>query len=314
MVLRMNTFRHWTISAVLAASLILPGCERPGAPAGELDLINANAILPAGPCAPMTPAQAQRADIVLSVLRDFPRHAPIYREAMGHFGRARDLGDEQPFCLDEPTRAQITQATLGSEAWDYGLPGLQLLYLARQLGPRDEAIVRHVADGAFRSTAIGEGPYADIRPMARSVLASFGTEAAPWRDQALEQMHARDTLGTSAAQVAAASQDSGAVAAVAELFEQTLSKTPDGVIPRQTAMRLSELAFAIGAAGEAGRPHVELLSKMLAREIESAAPPFGIIARTPTEVCWALDMVGGRKAEELLESERCEGAWFRGPG
>lgn len=299
---------------VIAVSLLLPGCERLEAPAREPGLTNANAILPADPCAPMTPAQAQRADVALAVLRDFPRQAPIYREAMGHFGRARDLGDDQPFCLDEQIRQQISEATLGAEAWDYALPGLPELYLARQLGPRNEAIVVHVANGAFRTTPISEWPYADIRPMARSVLASFGKHAAPWRDEALEQMHARDTLGTSAAQVAAASQDPGAVGAVARLFEQTLSQTPDDVIPRDKAKRLSELAFAIGAAGEAGRPYINLLTNLLARDVESAAPPFGIIARTPTEVCWALEMIGGPETGEPLSSERCEGAWFRGPG
>jgi len=127
-------------------------------------------------------------------------------------------------------------------------------------------------------------------------------------------MNASDALGTSAAQVAAASKDAAAVSAVADLLRRSLSKYPAGAIPREPAQRLIEMAYALGAAGEAGRPYVGLLSELLSRDIQSFAPPFGVIERSPSEVCWALQMVEGKEAKALINGPRCQGQWFRGPG
>lgn len=276
--------------------------------------IQAIAILPDPPCVAMTAEQRRRSEVVLSVLQTLPRHEQVYGGAIGYFGNAQDLGTNAPFCLDRQMEQSLVEATLHSRVWDYGMPGVSRLALARRLGPRAQPIIDDVAKAAFAPTPLADGAFSDIRPMARSILASYGVAASPWREQALKAMTATDALGTSAAQVAGASRDPEAVNAVADLLRRSLVEYPTGPIPNERAKRLVELAYAIGAAGEAGRPHLDLLSDLLERDVESFAPPFGMIERAPSEVCWAIDMVTGPEADRLLSNPRCRKPWFRMPG
>jgi len=202
----------------------------------------------------MTAEQEARAAVALDVLRRFRHHDSIYDGAMDFFGTARDLRADHPFCIPELMKQEIVQATLKAEVWKHGLAGHTRLQLARQLGPRDPAIVEDVAQVAFNTYLMSDIAYKDTRSEARSVLASFGEAARPWKDQALAAMSDRDALGTAAAQVAAASKDPQAVAAVARLLSQSLEAERRSTIRRPRASRVVELAYGLGAAGEAARP------------------------------------------------------------
>ena len=216
-------------------------------------------------------------------------------------------------CLSDEFKQRVADATLNAGAWDYGLAGSARLRLAGQLGGRDPKIVEDVAEVAFYPDPVAGVASSDIRPEARSVLASFGQIAAPWREPAMKLMHARDSLGTSAAQVAAASRDPEAVRAVADMLHRELQDVGRKPIARKRAGQLVELAYALGAAGHVARPYIGTLVELLARDIESAAPPFGIIERPPNEVCRAIQQIGGEEAEKALTGERCEEPWSLSP-
>ena len=257
-------------------------------------------------CIAQTDKGRARLQLGLSVLETFQRHEGMFDAAVGLFG----LSDVQTECLSEEFKQRVSNATLKAGAWDYGFAGTKRLALAQQLGGRDQKIIEDVARVAFAPEPINDIASSDIRPEARSVLASFGQRAAQWRVQALKLTNAKDSLGTSAAQVAAASGDTQAVNVVADLIRVELMQTQGKAIPRKRAKLIVELAYAIGAAGEMGRPYAALLIEILNRDVESFAPPFGVIARPPTEICRALKRVGGADAEKALQGSRCSGKWF----
>lgn len=292
--------------AFASAQPLSPG----GAPTQENGLAaepsRATAVAMVETCRAPTEAERDRAELALRVLQSFPRQDEIFEAALGRFG----YGDGEAVCLTEESKQRLAAATLAAGAWDYGLAGSVRLAVAHQLGGRDAKIIEDVARVAFYDGPIADGFSSDIRPEARSVLASFGGAAAPWRDRAMELMNARDSLGTSAAQVAAASGDPGAIAAVARLLREALRREPGKAIPRERARQLVELAYALGAARGAARLYVALLTELLARDVESFAPPFGVIERPPSELCRALRRIGGEEAERALRSPRCKPPWF----
>jgi hypothetical protein len=253
----------------------------------------------------MSREESDRAELALQVIEKFPKHYEIYDSAMAVFGKY-----DEGSCFPEPMKNRLAEATLRAGVWGYGWPGLTRLAVAQQLGPRDPKIIEDVARAAFHSAPLDHQGSTDIRPHARAVLASFGAAAAPWREPALKLMNSEDSLGTGAAQVAAASRDPAAVSAVAGLLSQGLKAGPGKVIKRERAQRLVELGYALGAAGETAQPWVGSLIELLNRDVESLAPPFGVIERPPNEICRALNRIGGIPAQQALQSERCKRPWF----
>jgi hypothetical protein len=259
-------------------------------------------------CSPLTPVQERRAELALKVLETFPRYNPIYEGAMHVFAAPAELADDPSHasCIPEDMKQRVAVATVQSGVWERGRAGITRLRLARQLGPRDPIIVKDVVGIAFASEAVSDPAFTDLRPEARSILASFGAAARPWKAVALREMGDGNSLATSAAQVAAASGDADAVTAVAGILDRLLKSEAGHVIPREKARRAVELAYALAAAGDKGRAYVELLRELLGRDIESFALQFGVIERKPNEVCRALELVGGNVAGQVLRSPQCK--------
>jgi len=278
----------------------------------KLDALN---FLPDRPCSPMTPIQARRAELALGVLGTFPRHAAIYQGAIDVFGRPIDadpLPPREVYCVSEADRNAVASLTVEADAWR-GLVGRSYLDLAFQLGPRHPAIVESVGRHAFEGRPIAEGPVEDTRVLARSVLASFGPAARPWRDVALAQMSSEDSLGTSAAQVAAASGDADAIRQVVDLLLQAIAAEPaDEAISITATPRITELAFAVGAAREHARPYVSVIVGLLNREF-TIGSHFGALELTPTSMCRVLSAIGGEEAEAALKGPRCQDDWHKRP-
>jgi hypothetical protein len=300
----MSMMKIEPVAALICTLLWLSACSPQPSQTETRRVTEGDAIADAPPCTPVSDQQRPRVDAALRVLMEFHDYDDVYDGAMMFFGRRRSLEDQEPFCLDEALKRDITTATLAAKTWDRGLAGIAKLELARQLGPRDGRIVRYVAQTAFYGQPVADIGFSDLRPQARSVLASFGVAAAPWREAALGSMDAKTSLGTTSAQVAAASRQPAAVTAVADLLAQELSRA-HGVIGREHAKRLVELAYGLGAAGEAARPHIKLLTRLLDRKVQSSAPPFGVIERSPSEVCRAIAWVGGPEADRTLASAKC---------
>jgi len=290
-----------TIGAALTAS-----CS--GSTSKAPLLTSARFALPDQTCSPMTATDLQRANLALEVMTSFPGDAPIFNGAMDVFGYPREAFDKPAHCVTPELKREVVKRTLAAGVWDRGLPGLTRLKLAGQLGPQDPRIVQAVARVAFVDRPIEEGPFADLRPMARSVLGSFGVAAAPWREQALGAMGAKDAMETSAAQVAGASGEPAAVDKVAGLLREALNSAPaDRPIPIQKGERLVELSFALGVAGPQARRHVPLLVQLLNRDV-LVGSHFGPLELPPKDVCRVLRAIGGAEAMEAAEGSRCNGA------
>ncbi len=306
--------RGWTGAATIGLlCMALGGCKGRSEPYSSRP--SALEFLPDRACVAMTPDLKRRAALALEVLDNFSRHASIYAGAVDVFGRPRDaenLGPGEVYCVSESEKDRIARSTVNAGAWRM-LVGTSYLRLAFQLGPRNPDIVQAVGRHAFVDRPIEEGITKDTRPLARSVLASFGTAARPWRDQAMAEMSADDALGTSAAQVAAASGDQEAIRQVAALLQKAVdAEPPDEAIRINATGRITELAFALGAAREQARPYAPMLIELLNRDFTKGSH-FGALELAPTSMCRVLSAVGGSDAEAAIRGPRCEGDWHKWP-
>jgi hypothetical protein len=126
--------------------------------------------------------------------------------------------------------------------------------------------------------------------LARATLASLGHAAArPYADQAFRLISGDDALGTGAAQVAVASGHPGALELVEKLMAEALASVPFGrAVPWHTRNRLYELAYALALGGDEARLHAVPLRQLMEREVQSWAPPFGMIELPPKRMCSVL--------------------------
>lgn len=300
------------------ACFLLSACGDTSAPAANLSYsqkLKALEFLPDRQCVAMTPLQERRAALALEVLGSFSRHASIYNGAVDVFGHPRDAEDfssREVYCVSETDKNTVARLTVSADAWR-GLVGKSKLHLAFQLGPRDPVIVESVGRHAFFERPIQEHIFEDTRVLARSVLASYGTQARPWLGEAMRQMSADDSLGTSAAQVAAASGDPRAIRQVAALLRRTVDAEPqDQAISIKAGGRITELAFALGAAREHARPYTPLVIELLDRDF-TIGSHFGALELAPTSMCRVLSAIGGDDAEVALKGRRCEEDWHKWP-
>lgn len=132
----------------------------------------------------------------------------------------------------------------------------------------------------------------DIRPIARTVLAGFGSESARYANTAFEQISSESSIGTGAAQVAAAGGHSEALSRIDSLMNELLATIPDDKpIPLATRDRLYELAWGIYFSGESAKDHVAPLIKLMGRRVQSWAPPFGMVSSHPKRMCEVLSKI-----------------------
>lgn len=182
-----------------------------------------------------------------------------------------------------------------------GIRGRPVEYDLRLFALIDEPsdyIVAGVAAVAFNKTPQESGifPRRDIRPYARTVLASFGQRALPYLEQAEREVGGNSPMATGAAQVMAASGNAGAMEKIEKLIQDTLSQyPPDKVIPRQTKFRLYELSYGIFFGEDAVR-YAHLIEAVMSRKVESAAHPFGLIEHYPKQLCPLLERIKGADA------------------
>jgi hypothetical protein len=170
------------------------------------------------------------------------------------------------------------------------------LELAARLPTRSPYIVEAVGKSAFNANIQESDTFRrrDIRPFARTVLAGFGAESRAFQALAYEQMSIKDSLGTGAAQVAAATGHPDALPRIERMMQETLAAIPaDKAIPRATRDRLYELAWAINFSGDSGRRHTKPIHVMMQRKVQSWAPPFGIVELRPKRLCGVLRRIEG---------------------
>jgi hypothetical protein len=173
------------------------------------------------------------------------------------------------------------------------------LELAARLPARSRYVVEAVGKSAFNLQVQESDVFKqkDIRPYARTVLASFGHDADAFKALAYEQMSMEDSMGTGAAQVAAATGHPDALPKIERMIEDALADVPvDKVVPRAKRDRLYELAWAIYFAGDAGKAHTKPIHAMMNRKVQSWAPPFGMVELRPKRLCGVLARIEGAES------------------
>jgi len=199
-------------------------------------------------------------------------------------------------CTPEAIMVRVGNALTESKGLGVGRLVEYEYALAAQLPNPSAVVIKQVGDAAFNDNMQSSEifPREDIRPLARSTLAGFGERASAYRDIATMQMSGDTALGTGAAQVAAATKAPGAARRVVELFREQLLKAPArSAIPLDTRDRLLELAWAIYFSGDPDRTGLAAIKEVMARRVESRAPPFGILEVQPKRFCAVLSRLEG---------------------
>jgi hypothetical protein len=152
------------------------------------------------------------------------------------------------------------------------------LKLASKISNPSNYIIKTVARVAF-SPQIQLDNGKDMRPIARSILASFGTKAKEYGDISFKEMSANDPLGTGAAQIAAATRYPKALSRIQELMYEILETSEP--INREERMRFYELAYAYLADKEAAEKYTAPIHDFMARDFAAWILP-------PKDMCRVL--------------------------
>jgi hypothetical protein len=212
-------------------------------------------------------------------------------------------------CMPEDVLRRVADALASRRGFEGGLVEYQL-ELAFRLPTRSPYIVEAIGKSAFDPNIQPSDTFGrrDIRPFARTVLASFGEESKAFRNIAYGQMSINNSLGTGAAQVAAATGHPYALQRIEQMMEEALSAVPaDKPIGRSKKNRLYELSWALAFSGAEGRKHTRPIHKMMQRNVESWAPPFGMLSLQPKSLCAILERIEGKdstKASEFCADEK----------
>ncbi|WP_143811051.1 hypothetical protein [Paraburkholderia piptadeniae] len=226
----------------------------------------------------------------------------LYRGSPGKLG-AR-------VCTPAAIYGRVAAAFAGS-ALNKGRFDRHELRLASHLQPTPANVVDAVARVALFPRPVidddsGGQIDGDIRPYALTVLAGFGHESARYAAEAFEQISSENSLGTGAAQVAAAGGQPGALSRIESLMNELLATVPDDKpIPLATRDRLYELSWAIYFSGESAKDHVAPVIRLMGRHVQSGAPPFGIVSLHPKRMCEVLSKIYGDDKRVSVEFPYC---------
>ncbi|WP_146130880.1 hypothetical protein [Sphingopyxis lindanitolerans] len=166
----------------------------------------------------------------------------------------------------------------------------------------------------------------DSRPYARQLLAEQGRFALPWREAAFREISGETRLGTSAAYLAVATDPVGALPKVqrtmADMLRRSRARYTQAfrtggeiqAIKNDDANRLIELGYALARGGAAAEPYSQPIVEMLDEVIARAAPPFGLMATKPTELCRIAKHIGGQVARAANSKDFCANGFKGGDG
>lgn len=284
--------RRATIVVVVATISFLLGWSAGGAPPPEKIIKPSDAfplwMAPSPICVPATEDETQRLELAVRALDRSDSMTIGAMKLLGHgIFRQEDEVCAPPELMNRAQEAVTQHELFGGRLVEYDFD------LAARFAAPSSYVVNAVAGAAFAAFAQNsELDDTDIRPMARSVLAGFGERAAAYSDIAFGQMSAEDALGTSAAQIAAATGHPEALRRIQELMDGKLRKFPrTEVIPWDTKKRLYELAYALVLAGAKSRPFIAPMQDLMTRNVESHALQFGMVPLRPKFMCWMTDRI-----------------------
>jgi hypothetical protein len=210
----------------------------------------------------------------------------------------RDGKESIPVFFPEDIYDRASNSVSLQKEIKYRLVDYELKLFAR-LPKRNPNIVKAVGQSAFNNTPQESDLFRsrDIRPYARTVLAAFGKEATDFSAIAYQQMSAADSLGTGAAQVAAASGHPDALPRIRKMMEDLIASVPaDKALPYAVRNRLYELSYAIYFSGEGAKEYAAPIKAIMTRTVQSWAPPFGMVEIRPKRMCRLLEHIEGPAA------------------
>lgn len=221
------------------------------------------------------------------------------RRSLASVHYRKEGADAVAVCAPASVYERVSAAIIRRKAFVEGRLTEYQLELAWRLPRSNPYVVEAVAQSAFDPQAQPSDTFEsrDIRPFARTVLASFGEDAKKYSTIAYEQISGDSPMGTGAAQVAAATGHPLALQRIEALMKDMLSSIPrNKVIPYQLRNRLYELSWAIHFSGEPGRKYTAPIHALMKREVESHAPPFGMIELQPKQLCRLISLIEGEDA------------------
>ena len=212
-------------------------------------------------------------------------------------GQYRKVDDQRVVvCVPDDILKRASEAFAMRQGFGKGRLVEYQLSLAFKLPNPSSSVIAAVGQSAFSSQVQPSEifRFRDIRPFARSVLASFGVQAKSYQAIAYDQMSMTTPMGTGAAQVAAATRHPNALPRIKQMMEEALAAVPaDKAIPRNTRDRLYELSWAVYFSGDEGKNYTAPIHKIMGRRVETWAPPFGMVEGRPKRLCRALARIEG---------------------
>lgn len=220
-------------------------------------------------------------------------------------GLSRALGEEN--CLPSSIFNQLPQIITNNNMLEARIVEHQL-ELAEKSSNSTPYIIEKIGNSAFNKKRQGSETFTkhDIRPFARTVLAKFGKDALLFSDEAFNQISSDSALGTGAAQVAAAVGHPEALQKINKMMISELRKIPnDQAIPWHTRNRLYELAYAIYFSKTKDEKYINTIRELMTRQVQSWAPPFGLIEMYPKRMCKLLAKIQGSNLNSVSEYHYC---------
>ena len=218
-------------------------------------------------------------------------------------GMYRSVGKERiSVCTPKNFYKRISKSVADSKSMKAYIVQYQLILAGLMEEPSD-SIVEQVAKVAFSLEPHpnrGEWPEElDLRPLARTVLASYGKASQQYSAKAFSQITAKSSLGTGAAQIAAATEHAGALDLISELMEEVLMKTSsDEVIKFKDRLRLYELAYALYFSKKQATPYLPVLRDLMRRKVASGSS-FGTLSLHPKQMCHIMEEISGQIDKEF---------------
>lgn len=185
------------------------------------------------------------------------------------------------------------------------------LVLAGRLHDPSDYIVERIAAVAFEDKPhIRQEQHnrpLDLRPLARTVLASYGRRAEAYRDRAFQELSTGDSLGIGAAQIAASTGHPAALGRVKNQMEEVLASIPAGEsIGLEQRDRLYELAYAMYFAGAEAQPYAAPIKELMTRKVIFRENSFfGPFSRSPKQMCHVLDKIFGKEQSPSRTHQFC---------
>lgn len=199
---------------------------------------------------------------------------------------------------------RVSSVVTQTKALNYRLEEYQFR-LAEKFEHPTPYIVDSIAKVAFQEHPHREKGK-DLRPTARTVLASYGTYSSQYADEAYRIMSSDDSLGTSAAQIVAATNYKDSLSKVESMMNELLAKTSEEqTISWRDRRTFYELAYAIYFSGSVGVQHTATIKEFMHRKVESNATMFGYVSLYPKGMCKILAGIHGHEQDVLASYEYC---------